>query len=85
MHSLLQDSWTISGLNSSNERDSKDVASEHFKHAWVGRKMKVLEVKETACARADEKPKGGGRGKQKRGGALKDITDVLSPVCRFVS
>lgn len=61
------------------------MASEQLKHAWFGNNMTVLEV-ETACAQADEKQQ---REEEKRGGeqggALRDSTDVLSPVCRFVS
>lgn len=65
------------------------MASEQLKHAWFGNNMTVLEV-ETACAQADEKQrkKRGGRGMDgggEQGGALRDSTDVLSPVCRFVS
>lgn len=67
------------------------MASEQLKHAWFGNNMTVLEV-ETACAQADEKQqreeeKRGGRGMEggEQGGALRDSTDVLSPVCRFVS
>lgn len=68
------------------------MASEQLKHAWFGNNMMVLEV-ETACAQADEKQqrggeKGGERGMEgggEQGGALRDSTDVLSPVCRFVS
>ena len=69
------------------------MASERLNHARFGNNMMVLEVKETACARADEKQQnrkkkkemGGGKKKKKQGGALKDRADVLSPVCRFVS
>lgn len=79
-------------LESSFERDSGDVASERLKHARFGNNMTVLEVKETACALADEKQqkrkkkekKGDGREKN-GGGALRDRADALSPVCRFVS
>lgn len=64
------------------------MASEQLKHAWFGNNMMVLEVKETACAQADEKQQRGGKNRGvggKQGGALRDSTDVLSPVCRFVS
>lgn len=32
-----------------------DVASERLKHARFGNNMTALEIKETACARVDEK------------------------------
>lgn len=42
------------------------MASEQLKHAWFGNNMMVLEVKETACAQADEKQQRGG----KKGGGM---------------
>lgn len=74
------------------ERDGKDVASERLRHARFGNNMTVLEVKETACAQADEKQQkrgekkeGGKRGKKAGRSVKGQRADVPSPVCRFVS
>ena len=60
---------------------------ERLKHARFGNNTTVWKAIETACALADEKQPKAKRGGEikKKGGALRDRADVLSPVCRFVS
>lgn len=80
----------LSLLSSSFERDGGDAASERLKRTRFGNNLMVLEVKETACAQADEKQQK--RKKKEKGGWGKEgrsvqgqRADVPSPVCRFVS